>query len=341
MQDDVAAIFLKRLDELGLRLRSSPSLDNLSEGLLAPGVLDYQDSSTTCEVLYTKNMTASSLARGQTATGGGAVLFVVGTRITERSAEVFRQLGVNYLDQAGNASIRFGSVLIDVRGRRTFAITSPNQSLDRGQAASVNLFSVKRAQVIFALLSWPGLVESPLRTIARVAHVSLGQVQDTLNLLQTRHYVDHSGTGPRKLLRTSELSELWAHSYQSGLGASLELLALEGSIESPAGFQGTPIYVSGESAVPQHLRPTSLTLYVDETPRKLIVANRWRSSPTPNILMRQKFWEEPEGNEPQMVGPYLQVPQLLVYADLLSTNEPRQREVAEQLRTSNAELQRL
>lgn len=337
MVQEVATMLRTRLDELGIGLTSKPTLERLPENQMVGGSLHHGTSFTICQLLFTRHMTATSVAEIFTVHEDGMPLFVVGPRITERSAEMFRQLGINFLDQAGNAWIRFGSVLIDIRGRR--GEKSPQMTDARGPQGTVNLFSPKRAQIIFALLAWPDLVQKQVRVIARAAGASLGQVQDTLNLLEELHYLDAEGGKRRRLRRTDELVDLWAHAYPSGLGAGLGLYALHGNVDNWAGPEEVPLYISGESALRQHIRPTTLTLYVGEHPKKLIVANRWKASTTPNVFLRQKFWEEPENGEYRQTDQRQSAPPLLVYADLLNSNEPRQREVAKQMRLDFAELQ--
>jgi hypothetical protein len=92
---------------------------------------------------------------------------------------------------------------------------------------------------------------------------------------------------------------------------------------------GEAIWVSGEQAVPHLLRPASTTLYVRELDRNLAIANRWRSDGEPNIVVRRKFWNAPEGDgEPSGTPP---APWPLVYADLLESQDPRARNAATEL----------
>lgn len=83
-----------------------------------------------------------------------------------RAAEC-RRLGLNYVDEAGNAYITFGDVYVDVRGKRS-AKQAParNQVAHHQGAFRLNLFSAKRSRVIFALLTWQDLVRGTVREIS-------------------------------------------------------------------------------------------------------------------------------------------------------------------------------
>src|SRR5680860_758060 len=76
------------------------------------------------------------------------------TFVAPKTAEAFRRARVQYLDTAGNAWVKFGEVLVDVRGRRL-----PVGARQPARTTAGNLFSTGRAQVTFALLAWPRLWE--------------------------------------------------------------------------------------------------------------------------------------------------------------------------------------
>jgi hypothetical protein len=48
-----------------------------------------------------------------------------------------------------------------------------------------------------------------------------------------------------------------------------------------------PVFVSGESAAEDLLRPATLTLYVEELDPRLPVVNKWRSNGPANIVVRR------------------------------------------------------
>lgn len=234
-----------------------------------------------------------------------------------RTMEALRGAQVQHLDMAGNAWIEFGDVLIDVRGRRR-----PSTDEPRHVGSSENLFSARRVQVIFALLAWPRLWDASRRDLARAAGVSLGQAQGSVRLLE------EAGYGPRRMnAQQADLLSLWSAAYPSGLAKSLTLARYRGALGSLQKVNDEDSYfLSGESAVPE-LLPASLTLYVSSLDPDLALANRWRSDGVPNIVVRRQFWEAPaeSSNYSGPLAGLRDAPWPLVYADLLSSDDPRAR----------------
>ncbi|MBF6174442.1 type IV toxin-antitoxin system AbiEi family antitoxin [Nocardia blacklockiae] len=249
-------------------------------------------------------------------------LLVSGPRISSRTADALRDARIDYVDQAGNAHLEFGPVLIDIRGRRHHEIRSSRRPAD------ANLFSAKRMQVIFTLLTWPDIAGMPVRAIADAAGTSVGITQSTLEILKDADFL--SG---RSLHRREELLDLWVAAFRGSLLPKLRDVSFEGKLthwSPPPGY-----FVSGESAVENIRNPQTLTVYVKNFDPMEAVKNGWRKSDDPNIDIRKKFWNEPRGlsifgRRPIFVKSA--APSILVYADLVASKEPRQSEVAKDLR---------
>lgn len=253
-------------------------------------------------------------------------LLVAGDHIGERSANGLRAAGIDFIDLSGNCHIEFGDVVVDVRGRKR---DRAKPSGGRSNPAP-NLFSARRMQVIFALLAWPELIAGSIRDISYVAGTSVGLTQSTLEGLRTAgHLVD------RQPDRLEELKDLWVGAYPGSLLPKLVVRSLYGDLDDIHLDTDDP-RVGGEAALPGRLRATTLTLYVSEYDERAALLNRWRSDREPNIEIRKKFWNEPAGVgiEPVHFGgkDWLAAPRLLTYADLLASGEPRQREIARELR---------
>jgi hypothetical protein len=245
-------------------------------------------------------------------------VLVFTTFISARTADAFRRAEVQYLDVAGNAWIRFGDVLVDVRGR-----PRPDRTDQTPQQAAGNLFSTGRAQVAFALLAWPQLWQAPRRDLARAAQVSVGQAHNTLTLLAEAGY-----EGERKRLGQPSLLDLWAAAFATGLAKRLALATWRGEIEHPRKVNpDDPMFISGESAVPDLLRPATLTLYADDLDPRLPVVNKWRADGPATIFLRRKFWNAPDNNDAPLAG-WRNAPWPLVYADLLTSDDRRVRSAA-------------
>lgn len=250
-------------------------------------------------------------------------MLVFTTFVAPRTADAFRRAEVQYLDTAGNAWIKFGEVYIDVRGR-----PRPERTPIRARAKG-NLFSRGQAQVVFVLLAWPELWEAPQREVAHVAGVSLGHANNTLMLLAEAGYGRHDARAGR-----ADLLDLWAAAFPTGLAQRLTLATYRGEIGSVKPVAADAAFISGESAATGLLRPTSLTLYVDDLDPRLPITNRWRTDEEPNIVVRRKFWHAP-GEAPERGGVQI-APWPLVYADLLASDDPRVRGAAKEWRDQYA-----
>lgn len=324
MDARVAARLADRFDELGLRFAEPIDLDEIPSGDAVPLTLVHRAGRGRFLASYAQPLTMSATAWAKQHYPEGTKLLLLGPKVNERSAEQFRQLDFNYLDAPGNAFITFEGVHIDVRGRR--GATFPDAHDPPTTRGGVNLFSVKRAQVIFAVLMHQELLAQPLRELAAAAGVSLGQTQQTLELLGQYGFVDER----RQLVarRRDELIDLWASAFPMGLGSEARTGRFAGEWRrlEPADIA---VFVSGEAATTDLRHAETAVFYTDEYPRELIRRRRWRREDAePTILLRRRFWRPSHPDEPGLH----EAPWLLIYADLLASGEARQREAAEVLR---------
>lgn len=229
-------------------------------------------------------------------------------RVSTRTADALRRLGVSFVDGAGNAFVDREGWYVDVRGRRGNAL--PDRHVE--PEAPTNLYSAKRSQVIFALLTWPELLDASVRSLAHAAGVSVGIAQSTSNELRRRGlWPDHEH--PR-----STLIEGWAAAFPDVLARSLTIRRLHA--EQLEQFYG-PVLVSGEAAPSAQMRARSAVVYVDDLSTELLMMNRWRTDGAPNITARRRFWSHGTLVEGE-------APALLVYGDLRASDDPRTRAVA-------------
>ena len=325
MDEQLAALFAEKLAEFGLRFSESVTLSDVPFKALTQVTLSHGCGNAVYKVGYADILTSYSLGWILPHIQSGEKVLLLGPRVTERSAERLRQMGINYLDAAGNAYISFDGVLIDIRGRRSQDLAI---SVETGKAkGEVNLFSTKRAQVIFVLLVWPELLSEPIRVIAKTAGVSVGRAQETIDLLRRLDFLDHR----RQLIKSRKkvLIDQWSAAFPTGIGAAGKALHFSGNWQNLNALD-SPVYISGDAAFHELLKPETAVFYSEEIPYELIRANRWRRDDSrPNIFLRKQFWKDP----------YIEVknglhtaPWLLIYADLLASNDSRQREAAKQLR---------
>lgn len=259
-------------------------------------------------------------------------LLVLASSVHARSAQEFRSAGIQFLDAAGNAYLRFAGVIIDVRGRRPDPSTTPGR---RPARASAGLFTPRRAQVIFAVLTWPALLDAPVRTLAACAKVSVGQAQSTLKLLDEQGFIDRWS---KRLLRPETLAEQWSNAFATGLGPKTLVQQFQGDPSHMNLSDHGPVYVSGEQSAPWIENPETATLYVEEFSPGLVFDNRWRTDGVANIMLHSVFWVPPSPDIHPVSSFPAPAPPLLVYADLKATGESRQLEAAQQIKEDHAHI---
>jgi hypothetical protein len=153
----------------------------------------------------------------------------------------------------------------------------------------------------------------------------------------------YPGAEGRQLARGGELLDRWAEAYSITLHSSLALGEfsvddLSWWPDSESEMRSLGIQVGGEAGavlIDPHLRPSSLTLYAEQLPARFIGRHRMaRAENRGNVHIRERFWHVPEP------GSWV-VPSPLIYADLLASGDPRQREHGDRIRTSDDRLVRL
>lgn len=324
----------RHLENYGVSIRGDWS--RLTWSQAQPMTLDVDGQRIDVAILCLPRLSATDALQAAHAVSSDAQLLVIGPRIHESSAETFRARGVWYLDEAGNAYVRHPGLVLDVRGRR--GAQSPIHDEHLTVDGPRNPFTPKRAQVVLVLLSKPELADAPFREIADRAGVSIGMVKSTVDTLQITGFFEHTAAH-RRLVRGGELLDLWASAYPGGLGRANTLLVAHGDVQNWSLPEGVTVAVSGEQAVPDVIRhPESLVLYVDtgrdkRPPPDLIRKNRWHRDPHGNVVIRKLFWRNLSNDRDSGVAPAA-----LVYADLLASHEPRQVEVAHEMRTRDERL---
>lgn len=252
-------------------------------------------------------------------------LVYLADRIRPSIGRWIRDAGGWYADALGNVHLREPGILVDVSDRAS----KPPRTIPERAGVPSNLMSTGRAQVVFAVLTWPHLLTRSMREIGYAAGVSPAAVHKAFALLEVEQYLSPT----RRLTRRDELIDLWAAAYPLGLARATERARLQGD-PSPAAWPdlGHRVYVSGEYAAADLTGP-DLVLYAQDLDPMAVIASRWqRPGPAEhaNIIVRRTFWIDPDRRKR---GPGVELaPPLLVYGDLLASTDPRQREIARKMR---------
>lgn len=258
--------------------------------------------------------------------------------VNPNMADRLRSAGVQFVDAAGNAYIRDKNLFIFVKGNRASSeYPSPRRT--------IRAFNASGLKVIFSFLLDPNLVGETYRTIAKVSGVSLGTIGWVLSDLKDLGYVDERGKRKaRYLVKPLGLLDRWAEAYPEKLVPDLDM----GLFQTPFPLPWKEIDLSqvegcwggevGASLLDDVLLPAQGTVYLPKNNLKaLLMKYRIRKANT-NLPMSSdiiricdKFWTR--SAEPVGLGsrPNKAAPDILVYADLLASGDPRNYEAAERL----------
>ncbi|MGP6174624.1 type IV toxin-antitoxin system AbiEi family antitoxin [Corynebacterium sp. A21] len=277
--------------------------------------------------------------------------FVLAPAITPRLAEQMRKRGIMFADKRGNCFVSCPGVLIDTRGRTESATSvrgrGSKESLPRrGERRTASLFTPRRAQVSALLLSYPSLLHASIREVALSADVSVGTANQTLDLLNEAGYLRKTLAGYR-IDNVDTLLDAWAHAYPTGLGTNRQVFRGAGDLDRLTDVE--PLgWVSGESAVPDLVYGGHTAhLYVadEQASKNIIRTARLRRDGTAEVVIRSAFWhptsyQQLENRQPspphQGKGPlemWPRAPLAVIYADLMSVDDPRLSEVAQQIKS--------
>lgn len=246
-------------------------------------------------------------------------------------AQALRERGVNYADAAGNCHVERPPLLLHVEGRKRQRV---------GEEEPVRAFGGEGLKVIFVLLLEPTLIERPYRDLAGLTGASHGVVQYTVKDLERLGFVLRLSRTERRLRDADVLLERWTAGYGEALRPKLTL----------GTFRFTPADRSlwweavdldpererwgGEpaaAAATDYLKPAKLTVYTRGT--KAEVMRRLRVVPDErgDVEVLRTFW--PEGLEDALPDAFTgaRVPDVLAYADLIASGDPRNAEVAAKL----------
>jgi len=264
------------------------------------------------------------LTNGETSTAGQVLVVPY---VSAAQGAQLRARGICYLDRAGNAWLtdmaHATAVLVQGQAR-------PPAARPPGGA----LFGKAGVQLLYTLLSKPVLIRETYRTIATQSQLPVATVGRLLLQLQAQGYL--VSETPRQLVQLLELRRRWVAAY--GEVVRPQLVASRYRWLEPArargGWQELVLPPNtrwgGEPAahllLDGYLLPQDFTLYTTALRGELMRALRLVPDPNGAVQTLAPLAEETiVAPRPDCVAP------LLVYADLLLSGDPRNREVAEML----------
>lgn len=238
--------------------------------------------------------------------------------INPNLAEDLKSRNVFFMDTCGNAYLNHKGIYLYIKGNK------PQKRYDASQKHS---FSIASLKLIFLFLCKPETLNITYRQMAELANIALGSVGSTIKALEDKHYLLDKGKFGRNIINADKLIQYWAAAYADRLRPKLLIEKYKSSVANwwkRKQSSSAELYFGGEVAaehLTRYLKPEKITLYVKGNINKTIVQNKLLKDPDGDVEVLTKFWNFDINSNPY-------VPDLLVYADLLSTGDPRNNEVA-------------
>lgn len=249
-------------------------------------------------------------------------LLVVG-RLFPKIKEQLRQHNVAYLEANGNFFLK--------KDQKWFFIDTnpplPAKTDNRNRA-----FTKTGLKVVFEFLLDKTLVNRPYRQIAEQTQTAVGNVTNIIQGLRQEGFILQQTKNEIVITNKEELIKKWVEAYEYNLKPTIKIgtfrFANPETNWQTVDFNLHKTRWGGEPAgdlLTNYLRPAELTLYTQETRNDLIKNYKLIPDDNGTITAFKKFWTTERDTFTTTVPP------LLVYADLMNTNEKRCRETAQKI----------
>lgn len=227
---------------------------------------------------------------------------------------------VEFIDLCGNIYINRPPLYIQITGEKP--------PVTKKQTSPARAFGVAGIKVIFACLNEPGLENTPYRNIANISQVSLGVIDTVFSALKDSGYLVTAENNQRSLINKKDLLNRWCIAYSERLRSKL----ICGHYNCDKKNWWHDINIKDYKAVwggevaaaklTKYLKPEIITLYAQDSLPKLRAKYALTQHDDGNIEILKPV-ANAISNNAEVVSP------LLVYADLIISNNDRNKETAE------------
>lgn len=247
---------------------------------------------------------------------------VVSDFIANESKEVFKNNKINYMDTSGNAFIFSKKLRVLIDGRK--------KSKNDVNNSNAKIFQEAGIKLIYVLLTNPEASKYSLRELAAKAGIALGSVSNIMKELEEENFIIKTSK-ERKLKNREELLQKWVAAYNQVLKPKLfrKAYQIKNAIDLIANNSISSYQIGGELAaaeITNYLVPKDHEIYYSD--ELIDLAKKFKLIPDTNgnLKIYNKFWvDEADDKNKQIVS------KLLIYADLMGTNNDRNRETAQMI----------
>ena len=248
---------------------------------------------------------------------------IAATRLYPKIKEELRQNEIAYIEANGNIYLKHGKTLLWI---------DANKPIETQQENANRAFTKTGLKVVFQFLLDKTFVNKPYRHIAELTETGIGNVTNIIKGLKQEGYLLTVAKNKYRFDNKPALLNKWVAAYDARLKPTLKLGTFR-FLKAEEFNNWKNLQLNGETkwggepagdVLTKYLKPAELTLYTTETRNDLIKNYRMVPDEKGNIKVFKKFWHNDEGNDNV-------VPPLLVYTDLMNTNDGRCIETAQKL----------
>jgi hypothetical protein len=242
---------------------------------------------------------------------------VIAEYIYPAQKQVLKENGIGYLDTAGNIYLENKHNLIWLEG---------NKHIEEEKPASNRAFTKAGLRTLFYFLLNEEALNLPYRMLAQATGGALGNMKYIIEGLTEAGFILQVGPKRKVLQKKKMLLERWITGYQEILKPALHMGDFNFWDEDKQQHWDTLITEDdktiwgGEAAAAlftNYLNPAYLTVYTENNRAQML--RNWKLIPNKDgqLKMYEKFWVDTSWDTKKIAPP------LLVYADLITTNDPR------------------
>ncbi|WP_149912709.1 type IV toxin-antitoxin system AbiEi family antitoxin [Sphingobacterium cavernae] len=245
---------------------------------------------------------------------------VVSDFIANESKEVFKNNKINYLDTSGNAFIFSKKLRVFIEGRK--------KSRNEVNNSSAKIFQEAGIKLIYVLLTNPEASKCSLRELAAKAGIALGSVSNIMKELEEENFIIKTSK-ERKLKNREELLQKWVAAYNEVLKPKLfrKAYQIKNARDLVMNNSIASYEIGGELAaaeITNYLKPRDYEIYYSDELIDFSKLFKLIPDTNGNLKIYNKFWvNETDTNINRIAS------KLLIYADLMGTNNDRNRETAQ------------
>ncbi|MGI9303029.1 MAG: type IV toxin-antitoxin system AbiEi family antitoxin [Gammaproteobacteria bacterium] len=248
---------------------------------------------------------------------------LVTEHVNPHQADTLRELNLPFIDTAGNAFVQDTDLYVYVTGRRRPDGYDPRRE---GRA-----FRPTELKLVLLFLCDPDALNTPYRALAARADIALGNVAQTVRVLEAQRYLVRPTRRERRLANRRELLDRWVTDYIARLRPGLVLGRYEArkprwwgdvDLQSYGGRWGGEIAAAHWT---RYLKPATATVYIDDNPAMLLLERGLVKNAEGDTELLRRFWPSDLETEEGFVPPPI------AYADLLAIGGARNMETATEL----------